>query len=141
MIERQGLFLLILLQRPEALQIFAESVDLALELGQQRGGFFHGLVLHLDFANQFAQFTLESQRSASGFLAAADRMTVITDAVRQQEEGVRMVDRKPLRSGPIAGEITARKPRQQVGRSRRESVGETKMVTQPPHHAIGASQL
>ncbi len=70
----------------KALQIFAELPDLALQLFEPRRGLFHRLVLRLHFARQLAQFALERQRSAAGLLAAADRMTVIAHAIRQQEE-------------------------------------------------------
>ena len=116
-------------------------MDLAVELRKQCGGLFHGLVLHLYFAGQFAQFTLESQRSAAGFLAAADRMAMVADALRQQEKRIRIFDRQSLCGGAIPREIAAREAGKQVRGSCRESVGETKMVAQPANHPIRAGQF
>src|SRR5579864_5907092 len=102
-------------------------MDLTLELRQQRCSLIDGLVLHLYFADQLAELTLEGQRSAAGFLASAHCMAVITDPFRQEKKCVRMFNRKPLRSSPIAGEITACQSRQQVRGSGGESVGEAQM--------------
>src|SRR5438445_320589 len=68
-------------------------------------------------------------------------MPVITDPVRQKEEGVRMFYREVLGGGPIAGDVAACQPWQKVGGSGRESVGEAKMVAQPAYYAVGASQF
>ncbi len=96
-IQRQRVFLLPLLQGPQALQILAESGDLALQLLQRRGRAFHRALLHLHFAGQLAQLALQRQRTAAGLLAAAHRVAVIADAIRQQEEELGMRRGQPLR--------------------------------------------
>ena len=64
----------------------------------------------------FAKLALQSQRTAAGFLAAADRMAVIADAVGQQEVRVRILQRKSLRGRTILGDVAARQTRQQIRR-------------------------
>ena len=117
-IQRQRFFLLALLQRPQAFQILAEPGDLALQLIQRRRGAFHRALLHLHFAGQLAQFALQRQRTAARFLAAADGVAVIADAIRQQEEKFRMLHGQPLRRRAILRQETMRQARKQIARAR-----------------------
>src|ERR1700689_4507161 len=101
MIQRPRVFLLALLPRPQALQIFAESGHLAFQLLQCSGRAFHRTLLDLHFARELAQFALECQRTAARLLSSTYRVAVITYALRQQEEELRMPHRQPLRSRAI----------------------------------------
>ncbi len=111
-IQRQRLFLLGLLQTPQAFQIFAEPSDLALQMLQRRCRCVHRALLHLHFAGQLAQLALQRQRTAARLLAAAHRVPVIADAIRQQEEKFRMLGRQLLRRRAILCQKTMRQPRQ-----------------------------
>src|SRR5689334_6686260 len=98
-------------------------------------------MLDLDFPGQLAQFTLQGQRAATGLLSTADGMPVITDAVRQQEECIRMFYRQVLGGGAIARDVAAGESRQKMRGSGRETVGEAQMVAQPAYHAVGATEF
>ena len=69
------------------LQLFGQCGDLAFELFQRPAAVSStALLLALHLAGQLAQFALQRQRTAARLLAAAHRVAVIADAIRQQEE-------------------------------------------------------
>ena len=69
---------------------------------------------YLHFTGEFAQFTFESQRSAAGFFSAADGISLIADAVGQQEKSLGILDGQLLGGGTVLGEIATRQAGKQV---------------------------
>jgi hypothetical protein len=80
------------------------------------------LLLGRVLAADFAEFALEGERTAAGLLAAADGVSVVADAVRQQEVQVGMLRREALGCCAVFGDVAARQTRKKVRRSEAEPV-------------------
>src|SRR5438105_2568933 len=88
MIESESLALLRLQQTAQPLLLLRALRDLAIELLKQRRRFGHRGQSGLYLRSQLPKFALESQGPAALLLPSAHRITVIADAVRQQEKCV-----------------------------------------------------
>ena len=90
MIERQRVLFLLLLLRAHVLQLFGQQRRVLLQLLQRSGQRVGFPLACFHLRAELAQLALQRQRTAARLPAAAHRVAVIADAVRQQEVGVRM---------------------------------------------------
>ena len=97
---------------------------------QQRLGTVEFALPRLQLRAHFAQFPLESERTASGLLSATYGVAVVADAIGKKEIDVRILQGQALRGRAILGEKAAREAGKQFGGRVRQAVGEPQNAAQ-----------
>ena len=123
MAQSQRLFFFLLLGDADMFQLFGKRVNLGFQALHAHHGLHQSPLAVLALHGDFAQLALQSQRTTRSLLAAADRIAVVANAIRQQEVDVGILQSQPLGGLAILGEKAARQTRQQIGRGMREAVG------------------
>jgi hypothetical protein len=130
-VERHRFLFLLLLRAAEALELLFEYGQTPLQRVDARGQLIQLSLARLHQRPGLAQLALEGQRAAGALLAAAHRLAVVADAVRQQEVEGGVLDGQPLGGGAVLDQESPRQERQALQRGAAEAVGEPQHLGQP----------